>query len=118
MVAEIIKLCNGIAIKAVTREQYVESVLSLGRPRGLEMGALEMTRLARASVWRQIARIADESPEGWDAAEGEWVPDVSGITDAGVLRDLSELAAVAVALDLTVAELEDIEMRNARRSPR
>lgn len=113
MSAEIIRFGKSGGIKTLTRQEWVENILAMGRPAAAVMPHLEVVKGARESIWREIHRIAAEAPEAWEPSEGEWIGDVTQIYDPAILADLSGLAAIAVSLDRHIAALEALAARAA-----
>jgi len=80
-----------------SREAYLESVLALGRGRGVTMTAREALDIARLAAWHQIWRITlATADEGWCPAERDWFPLIETITDPAVRAELTDLASMAV----------------------
>jgi hypothetical protein len=115
MSAEIIRFGKSGGVKTLSRPEWVNYILALGRPAAAVMSHVDVAKGARESIWREIHRIAGEAPEAWEPTEGEWIGDVTQIHDPAILKDLSGLAALAVAFDKRIAHLEDIDAcRSAR----
>ena len=90
---------------AITRQDFIESVLALGRAEGLVMNLPGLVDAARASAWREVNRIAESFCRlGWDPAEQEHFPLVDTV-DPCVRPDLVDAAALVVACDRLLADL-------------
>lgn len=90
---------------AITRQTYIEAVLSLGRSDGLVMNLPAILDAARASAWREVNRIAETCCNlAWDPAEQESFPIISTV-DPAVRQDLVDAAALVVACDRMLADL-------------
>lgn len=90
---------------AITRQDYIEAVLALGRTDGLAMNLPAVLDAARSSAWREVNRIAADCCEHcWNAAEQENYPIVSTV-DPCVRPDLVDAAALVVACDRLLADL-------------
>ena len=90
---------------AITRQQFIESVLSLGRADGLAMNLPAVLDAARSSAWREVNRIAgDCCDHSWNAVEQENYPLIATV-DAAARPDLVDAAALVVACDRLLADL-------------
>lgn len=101
--ADIIDFKPNVAI--VTRQTFIESVLSLGRDDGLAMNLPAVLDAARATAWREVNRIAESCCRlGWDTGEQENFPIIDTV-DPSVRQDLVDAAALVVACDRLLADL-------------
>lgn len=90
---------------AITRQQFIESVIALGAADGARMNLPCVLDAARASAWREVNRIAGECCDhGWDAVEREEFPLIDTV-DAGARSDLADAAALVVACDRMLDDL-------------
>ncbi len=90
---------------AITRQSFIESVLSLGRADGLAMNLPTLLDAARSSAWREVNRIAgDCCDHSWNPDEQENYPIVSTV-DPAARPDLVDAAALVVACDRLLADL-------------
>ena len=90
---------------SVTRQQHIESVISLGAADGARMHLVDVLEAARSSAWREVTRIAEDCCDsGWCAEEGEYLPLIATVEDT-VKPDLIAVATLVVACDRLLAQL-------------
>lgn len=98
---DVVKLFKKPVPKAISRKEYIESILALGRDTGPTMPLRQVVEAAREGAWREATNIVQGCAElTWEPDEKEALGVVSTIDDEGVLADLRKLAGVVVACDM------------------
>ena len=98
---DVVKLFKKPVPATISRQEYIESILSLGRDAGPTMTPRRVIESAREGAWREAHNVVQSCADlTWEPDEKEALGVVSTIDDAGVMADLRKLAAVVVACDL------------------
>ena len=97
-----------------TREDWIEGILSLGRPGAPDLPLEKLLEVGRELAWDQAIKIAgadDEAVEVWDEAEQEWLIDVTSIGDPEIRE------AVVCRIDIFLQDFRQfVERQNGGKS--
>lgn len=89
---------------AISRQQFIESVIALGAEDGARMNLPCILDAARASAWREVNRIAGECCDhGWCPVERTEFPLLDTV-DSSVRPDLVDACALVAACDRLLAD--------------
>ncbi|SDH20286.1 hypothetical protein [Bosea robiniae] len=98
---DVVRLFKTPVPKTISRHDYIESILALGRDAGPKMTPRQVVEAAREGAWREAHNVVQGCADlTWEPDEREALGVVSTIDDEGVLADLRKLASVVVACDM------------------